>query len=491
MEAMITASLSTVAWRRPALEQMLPTILPQIDRLNVFLQDYETVPDCLRDPKISIVDGRDHPQWLTLRSTAKLFWAAQGLVADGYHFTVDDDIAYPSDYVRTCVAKIETYGRRAVVGFHGAIYKPEVGHLYRDRQSFDYRKQLATDTPVHTLGTGTTSWHTSALRIDDLGKWDEVDWVVAKAAQRQCVPMICLARGAGYMKDLPGSDDERSCSELDSYLARMADCYRSHPDWQIHRPAPTREVVVVIPCYRENTDRIMASVDSALSVRNVSRVLVVDDASPDPVVLPHREHVSVIRRDTNGGPSPAMNTGIRTLAPDAVICRLDVGDVYRADAKARQIDEVISGRHRAVCSWHYDPVRHFTRTLAPEWERDIYTDNQFGSVTLVMERSVWEEVGGYSDTMRWTDDWRFAVLVQTYIGWHEFPEVTGDHGMWPGGHSDVSGDPERKAARERDMTITVELARALGSPTRYAHLFSEKWCKKRGVKPLKMPARKK
>ena len=45
---MITASMSTLAWREPGLASMVATIVPQVDWLNVFLQGYDRVPDCLR-----------------------------------------------------------------------------------------------------------------------------------------------------------------------------------------------------------------------------------------------------------------------------------------------------------------------------------------------------------------------------------------------------------------------------------------------------------
>lgn len=492
---MITASMSTVAWRRPALEQMLPTILPQVDRLNVFLQGYESTPDCLRHPKITVVDGRDNHEWLALKSTAKLFWVARGLVAAGVHLCVDDDILYPPDYAGNVAAKIERYDRRAIVGFHGSRYRDVVNHIRDDRTEWHYEKLCAADVPVHVIGTGTIGWHTSTLRltIDDLADWDAVDYRVAIAAQKQRVPMLCLARPAGWLKSLPLASDLRSCSALTEYNERILGFFRSWSPWAIHEvPAlhRSRPVAVVTPCYREDPQRVMASLETALRMPEIDMVCVVDDGSPDPLVLPKLDRVTVIRRSTNGGPSAALNTGIRTLPDDAVVCRLDVGDAYRAEAKARQIELVRSGQHRAVCSWHWDPVRHFVRKLDPGWQRAIYIDNQFASTAGVHERSVWDEVGGYDDNKRWTDDWRFAVAVQAMIGWYELPEVTGDHGMWPGGHSDVSADPVRKAARDKDMADTVAFARAMGNPGHYAHLFNPKWCKKRGLEPLKMPRRR-
>lgn len=492
---MITASLSTVAWRRPALERMLPTIVPQVDRLNVYLQGYDAVPDCLRGEKIHVIDGRDHPRWTELRSNAKLFWAAQGLVDPGVHLCVDDDIDYPPSYVARVTEGIDRYRRRAVVGFHGSRYTDRVESIRTDRTEWHYEKACDADTAVHVIGTGTIGWHTDTLRLtpDDAAGWDGIDLRVAIAAQRQQVPMVCLRREAGFLASLPLANDMDSCSGRADYFDRMLEFYRSWSPWTLH-PVPRlhrdRPVMVVMPCYREDPARVSASIATALAMPIVDMVTVVDDASPVPLVLPPNERVTVIRRSVNGGPSAALNTGIRTFPDDSIVARLDVGDLYRAEAKTRQIEMVRTGGHRAVCSWHWDPVRHFVRTLAPNWRQAIYIDNQFASTAGVHERSVWEEVGGYDDSKRWTDDWRFAIAVQALVGWTELPEVTGDHGMFPGGHSDVSSDPIRRAARDRDMAHTVEYARAMGAPDKYAHLFNPKWCKKRGIEPLKRPGKR-
>ncbi len=491
---MITASLTTVAYRRPALEQMLPTILPQVDRLNVFLEGYDTIPDFLRDPRITVVAGRDHPQWLELRSNSKLFWIAQGLVDEGIHITVDDDILYPSDYVSQCASKIERYQRKAIVGFHGSVFKSDMGDIFRDRQLWHFDQACPTDVGVHMIGTGTTAWHTSTLRLmpDDVHDWDAVDFRVAIAAQRQRVPMVCLARDAGYLRALPLASDPRSCSELTSYKERMAGFYREHSPWTVH-PAvsvsPRRPVVVVVPCFNEQPARVMRSVESALATPGVDVVRVVDDGSPDPLVLPQREQLEVIRCAVNGGPAAALSAGIRTLPSDAIVCRLDVGDVFYPETKARQIAEVVSGVCRASGSPRFDPVAGVERRPAPDWQQRIYTDAQFAAPTTVYERSVWADVGGNAD-MRWCEDWLFAIKVQAYVGWRMFPDVTCSAGEFPGGHSDVSADKNRRSERAKCRARAADIGRALGNPDRVAHLFNETWCKKHGTEPLRMPVKK-
>ena len=77
------------------------------------------------------------------------------------------------------------------------------------------------------------------------------------------------------------------------------------------------------------------------------------------------------------------------------------------------------------------------------------------------------------------------MKVQAAVGWHMFPDVTCAAGEFPGGHSDVSGDPRKSAERSKCRAAVAEIGRALGSPDKYAHLFNPRWCKKRGIEPLK------
>lgn len=485
---MITASLSTIAWREPGLAVAIGSILPQVDRLNVFLQGYDRTPTCLDDPRVAIIRDTDAPESAALGASAKYHWLWSGEVADGHHVVIDDDIEYPPDYVQFCVRKIDEYGRRAVVGFHGAIYKERVERYFRDRQSWGFNRGCDTDRFVHMIGTGTTAHHTSAIRLtrEDFAAPNSCDLFLGIACQRQRVPMVCLERPAGYLKALPLAADPRAASAPVEYERRMVELWRSWQQWTIHtcerasRPPP---VVVVIPCYNEIAERIERTVASALATPGVDLVRVVDDGSNTPVAL---AGVEVIRLPANRGPSAALNAGIRSLPGDAIICRLDVGDVFYPEPKARQIAMVRAGA-RAVCSWRFDPVAGLDVPIRDGWERAIFRDCQFASTATVFRKSTWLEAGGFDDSIRWTDDWRFSAAVQAYVGWTAMHEVTGEHGEFPGGHSDVRGNDEKRRARARDRAKSVAYCRALGSPEKYAHLFDEGWCRKRGIVPMRKP----
>lgn len=245
-----------------------------------------------------------------------------------------------------------------------------------------------------------------------------------------------------------------------------------------------REVVVVVPCYREPIEEVAKTLESALAVSNVTRAIVVNDDHRDAALGDLvSSRVSVLHRGENGGPAAALNDGIAAAPDGSLICRLDVRDRYNAEPKARQIESVLSGSCRASASPHFDPVAGTTHIPRRNWATRIYSVSQFTQISTVFERSVWQEIG-IDTSYRWAEDWRFCMLVQHYIGWSMFPEVTCSAGMFPGGYTDRGG-PGRDSDRKR----VYALGQALGNPHKFAHLYSAEWCAKRGLKPIRKPTK--
>lgn len=240
------------------------------------------------------------------------------------------------------------------------------------------------------------------------------------------------------------------------------------------------QVVVVIPCYREPIDEVSATIESALLVPNVKRAIVVDDGAGQYELDDLRSNcVEVRHRNINGGPAAALDDGIAAAPADSVICRLDVRDRFYPEAKAHQIETVLSGKCRASASPHFDPVRGEVHTPRNDWRDRIYYVSQFTQMSTVFEHSVWEEIG-IDTSFRWAEDWRFNMLVEHHIGWDMFPEVTCSAGMFPGGYTDRGG-PGRDADRKR----VYSLGQALGKPEKFAHFYNTDWCRRRGLTPLK------
>lgn len=227
--------MSTIAWREPGLTRSVASILPQVDRLNVFLQGHSRTPSCLDDPRVTIVRDIDAPESAALGASAKFHWVWHGLVADGYHFQVDDDIEYPADYVSLCVDKIEQHQRRTVVGFHGAIYNDRMRQYYQDRHLWHFTDACPSDRFVHMLGTGTASFHTSTLKLtrDDFAQPNSCDLYLGIACQKQRVPMLCIERRAGYLTALPLSSDDRATSAPYEYQRRMVEIWSTWKPWEV------------------------------------------------------------------------------------------------------------------------------------------------------------------------------------------------------------------------------------------------------------------
>jgi len=200
------------------------------------LQGYSRSPSCLNDPRIRIVRDVDAPESAALGASAKYHWYWHGLVDDGYHFAVDDDIEYPPDYIARSVAKIEQYGRRAIVGYHGAIYRKKVRNYFRDRAAWPFDRACDVDRFVHIIGTGTSAMHASTLRLtrEDFAQANSCDLYLGIACQRQQVPMLCIARHRGYLRALPLAADPRSASGPEEYARRMVEIHDTWNPWVLH-----------------------------------------------------------------------------------------------------------------------------------------------------------------------------------------------------------------------------------------------------------------
>lgn len=197
----ITASVASFPARRTGLERVVAAVLPQVDRLRVHLNGFESLPAFLRDPRISVTRSQVHGD---LRDNGKFLRVDE--VEEGIHVTLDDDIHYPRNYVAFLAAKVLQYDRKAVVGLHASVLQDDFQRYHdgRSRWTGTFRQELGADRLVHVLGTGTVAYHTSAIRFDleDVTSTGMIDLWLAKAAQEQGVPMIALARGRHWLRPM-------------------------------------------------------------------------------------------------------------------------------------------------------------------------------------------------------------------------------------------------------------------------------------------------
>lgn len=196
----VVAAVATTPDRVPMLEKMVASILPQVNRLYVYLNGHESIPNCCKHERITVEHSNDHGN---LTDSGKFFWADK---VEGFYLTCDDDIVYPADYVETLVQHLEARDRKAVVTLHGRVF-PErmpVKSYYKDKRIRLLHNQhsQALDEVVHVGGSGVMAFHTSVFKVSllDFKAPRMADIWVSRAALEQGLPVVCLRRPEKWLK---------------------------------------------------------------------------------------------------------------------------------------------------------------------------------------------------------------------------------------------------------------------------------------------------
>lgn len=381
--------------RRHSLPVALQSILPQIDHLILYLNNYEDVPEGAEHEKIEIIRSQDAVG--DLRDNGKFYSIPNDVNA--YVFTLDDDLVYPKDYVARMVHYIEALGRSSVVGVHGVVFPEQEFNDLKQRTVFDFRYK-ASGHFVDLLGTGTTAWHTSALKLslEDFGTTGVCDLWFAAAAAKSNVPLFSIPRRKAWLTEVK-RHEERLYKEalenpegyfgiynrvlgpalrggvvrrqMEQHLATgySADAMAS-ADISFQRPAPHSQVVptqrrpviieagpsvkdeksahgtdqihfhVVINGWncREYIDDCLRSVAGQVPSEYTYEVTIVDDGSSDGTYerlagATILPNAELIRIAANSGPAYARHLGIKRVRdPETIVVLVDLDDWLEPNA---------------------------------------------------------------------------------------------------------------------------------------------------------------
>jgi len=222
--------LATIPSRVNTLPAVLAGILPQVERLYLFLHGHDAIPEAARLPGvIPVLAPRDTP-W---RASGRLY----GLSVEQQpclFFCFDDDIRYPAGYVDRLADALVRHEGNAVVGFHAHNYRPPYQSYIRDRQGFAFPKRKLFEAQVDELGAGTLGFVSSRLPMDPR-RWkygDMDDIMISQEAERAGLKRIALARRRHYIgrarKDTTGTlwktvieDESRSVEQMRVLLQLM------------------------------------------------------------------------------------------------------------------------------------------------------------------------------------------------------------------------------------------------------------------------------
>src|SRR5262245_31791672 len=174
------------------------------------------------------------------------------------------------------------------------------------------------------------------------------------------------------------------------------------------------QVSVIIPIHRRQESGA-AAIRSALAQDGVAvEVIVIDDASPRPFQLPEDlrglPEVRLIRRESNGGPAAARNTGILAASAEW-IAFLDSDDRFLPGKFARQraLADPARPRRTIACGFAYERREAGkTRGMIPVVSSDI---EDFCSgcwhcpgSTALIHRGAFDTVGPLDEGLRRLED---------------------------------------------------------------------------------------
>jgi hypothetical protein len=191
--------MATMPSRSATALQALASILPQVDRLWLFLDRFDEVPPYAESEKIQVVRSQDVGD---LRASGKLV----SLALDDQpctFFGVDDDVVYPADYCERLASTLERHGD-AVVGVHGAILRPPIDSYGRDIKVLHRRSEQRVLAGVDLLGSDSLAFRTTALSFD-VRVWPNanmVDLSFALETRRRGIPLLMVPRERHWLSAL-------------------------------------------------------------------------------------------------------------------------------------------------------------------------------------------------------------------------------------------------------------------------------------------------
>jgi len=184
--------MASIPTRATDLERVIEQILPQVDRLHLFLHGYETIPPAAHRQKvIATLAPKSHP----FRASGKFYGLTQETEPCLY-FGFDDDILYLHGHVDRLVNGLKRYRGRAVVGIHGARHLSPDATFNTHRRSYHFERGLVADHVVDIVGTGTVGFVSSMLPINP-PSWphgDMDDIMFAIEAEKRHLPRVAIAR---------------------------------------------------------------------------------------------------------------------------------------------------------------------------------------------------------------------------------------------------------------------------------------------------------
>jgi len=182
--------------RDELLLKTIDSIYNQADVINIALNSHTEVPNNLIDSKIHCM--------ITDNSKGDGFKFLKLNESDGYYFTIDDDIIYPSNYSDYMIDGYNKYNEKHIITLHGRSFSgfPIKSYYRSPHLSFRCLGDVYSDNKVQFGGTGVMLFHTKLLKFDmsEIEHPNMADIWVSKIAKERGLDIICLQHKNDFLK---------------------------------------------------------------------------------------------------------------------------------------------------------------------------------------------------------------------------------------------------------------------------------------------------
>jgi hypothetical protein len=198
---MIHAFACSIPQRARILKMAVESILPQVDTMQVVLNNYSHTPEFLKHKKVTVLHHDN-----SMEDGSRFIGMD---VREGYVLVFDDDILYPSNYVETMIAHLreqtQLLGKPVMVTPMGKVMNPRpIKSYYRDIER-NHRAFGKVDHPyvVDVPGACGILWDASQVRVtQQIVQAPNVDICLAKFARENGIACVVVPHEADWLANL-------------------------------------------------------------------------------------------------------------------------------------------------------------------------------------------------------------------------------------------------------------------------------------------------
>ncbi len=204
---------------------------------------------------------------------------------------------------------------------------------------------------------------------------------------------------------------------------------------QLRTNGPLTSIVVRTHNRPRFLERALGSIASQM-YRDVEAVVVNDAGEPVDEIVARFPFARLVVNEKNLGTTPSANVGLRA-ARGTYVGLLDDDDMLFPDHVARLVDAMERTRgaaanaHAITCYLELTPfsdyaVYGYRVALARHIDRsDIYVRDPIAPMSMLMRRSVLEDLGGFDESVDFAEDWELWIRIAEHYDVQYVPYVTG------------------------------------------------------------------